>query len=104
MTLQVNRFIAIATDKRVLFWRQTFLALDMHAFCAGGDEQSSSGDKHVENTHLNFSHTHTASYQRLPNRTYMYVKLTSENVRFYAGEIRKLCRCTTVSFKAKFIL
>ena len=97
-------FIAIATNKRILCWRQTFLVLDTHAFCAGGDEHSSARDEHVENTRSNFSHTHThtASYQQLPNRT--YVELTSENVRFDAGEIRKLCRCTTASFKAKFIL
>ena len=30
MTLQTNRFIAIATNERVLCWRRTFLALDEH--------------------------------------------------------------------------
>ena len=60
--------------------------LDTQAFRAGGDEHFSAGDEHVANAHSNFSHTHTASYQRLPNRT--YIELTSENVRFHGGEIR----------------
>ena len=29
------------------------------------------GDKHVENARSTFSHIHTASYQRIPNRTYV---------------------------------
>ena len=49
MTLQANRFVAIATDERVLCWRRTFLVLDAHAFRAGGDEHFSAGDEHVKN-------------------------------------------------------
>ena len=61
----------------------TFLVLDTHALCAVGDKLFSAGDKHVEKACSNFSHTHTASYQRLPSRT--YIELTSENVCFHAG-------------------
>ena len=52
--------------------------------------------------HVQISVTHTASYQQLPNKS--YIELTSENVRFHTGEIRKLCRYITASFKAKFII
>ena len=42
-------------------------------YCAGdehfsaGDKHFSAGDEHAENVRSNLSHTHTASYQRLPN-------------------------------------
>ena len=42
------------------------------------------------------AHTHTASYQRLPNKT--YVELSFENVHFHTGEIWKLCRWIMTSF------
>ena len=38
---------------------------------------------------------HTASYQQLPNGT--YVKLTFDNRRYPTGEIQKVCRCTMAS-------
>ena len=102
MTLQTNRFIAIATDERILcwrpkrFWRWTrtrFVLVETNSLVL---------ETNTLKTRIRISVTHTASYQRLPNRT--YIELTSENVRFHAGEIRKLCRCTTASFKAKFII
>ena len=107
MTLQTNSFITIVTNERVLCWRRTFLVLDMHAFRSGGDEHFNAGDEHIKTgvqTSVTYTHTHThtASYQQLPDRT--YVELTSENVRFHAGEIRKLCQCIAASFKAKFII
>ena len=43
----------------------TFLALDTHAFCAGGDELFSAGDEHVENVCSNFSHTHTHTHSEM---------------------------------------
>ena len=67
-----------------------FLVLDAHPFCAGGDEHFSAGDEHVKNARSNFSHTHKASYQRLPNRTYMYIELTFEKARYHAGEINSM--------------
>ena len=77
VTLHTNAFIAsneIASaihlriqhhtaDKRVYSWRRTRFVLETNTFGAG--------DKLVENAHSNFSHTHTASYERLPNRTYV---------------------------------
>ena len=47
----------------VLVRRRTLLALETSAFRAG--------DKQVENVRSNSSYTHTASYQRLPNRTFV---------------------------------
>ena len=46
------------------------LALETNAFDTG-DQCFSTGDKGIVNTHSCFSHIHTASYQRLPNRTYV---------------------------------
>ena len=60
-----------------------------------GDEHFGDGDERVENALSNFNHTHTASYQWLPNKT--YVKLISENGRYHAAEIQKVSRCTTMS-------
>ena len=47
------------------------LSLVTNAFCAG-DEHYSAENEGVENMRSNFrvSHTHKASYQRQPNRTY----------------------------------
>ena len=59
ITLQMNRFIAIVTDKRVMCWRQTLLAVDMHTFHTNGDKHFSAGDEQAENVHSNFSHTHS---------------------------------------------
>ena len=52
----MNMFIT--SDERILYLRQTLLALETHAFCAG-DEHFSAGDEHIENVHSNFSHTQT---------------------------------------------
>ena len=41
-----------------------------------GDEHFGAGDERVENTRSNFSHTHTASYQRLPNQPWVKVIAT----------------------------
>ena len=68
ITLKTNMFIA--SDEGVLCWRQTLLALETNAFHAG-DQHFSAGDEQVKNAGSNFSHTHTASYQQLPNRTYV---------------------------------
>ena len=59
ITVQTNGFIAIATDKRGLCWRWTFLALDTHTFRAGGDEHFIAWDEHVKNACSNFRHTHS---------------------------------------------
>ena len=42
-----------------------------------GNERFSAGGERIESMHLKFSHTHThtASYQRLLNRTYQYVEM-----------------------------
>ena len=51
--------------------------LQMYSFGAGdeclcaGDEHFSAKDERVENAHSNFTHAHRASYQRLPNKTYI---------------------------------
>ena len=46
------------------------MVLETDAFCAG-DKHFSAGDERVENECSNFSHTHTASYQRLPSKAYV---------------------------------
>ena len=51
------------------------MALETNTFCAG-DEHFSAGDEHVENAWLIFSHTHIASYQQLPKRTYVEMNAT----------------------------
>ena len=60
MTLQTDRLIAIASDERIVCCRRTFLALDTHAFCTGGDEHFSAGDEHVETcVRISITHTHS---------------------------------------------
>ena len=56
----------------LLCWRRTVLALETNTLLAE-DEHFSAGDQRVENARSNFMqpHTHTASYQRLPNRSYV---------------------------------
>ena len=54
----------------LLCWRRTLLSRGMNVFYAC-DERFGTGDELVKNAHSNFSHTHTASYQRLSNRTYL---------------------------------
>ena len=83
LSLEMNTFVA--GDKRTLCWRQTpwhwrrtCFALETNRFCAG-DKCFSTGSECVENMPLNFSHTHTASYQQLPNQTYMYVKMITSH-------------------------
>ena len=54
-----------------------FIVLEMNTFDVGtntfctSDKLFSAGDEPIENAHSNFSHTHTASYQRFSNRTYL---------------------------------
>ena len=60
-------FFPSCTEDNTFGWRQMCFTLEMNAFHAGG-EHFSAGDERAENASLNFSHTHTASYQRLPNR------------------------------------
>ena len=105
MTLQTNRFIAIAivTDELFCsgdehFWRWT----NTHFMLVKTNTSVLETNTLKTLVRISVTHKHTASYQRLPNRT--YVELTSENVHFHAGKIRKLCRCTKASFKAKFII
>ena len=61
----MNRFIAIVTDEHVLSWRRIFLAMNTNVF-HDEDEHFSTGNEHVENACLNFSHVHsdTGSYHR----------------------------------------
>ena len=73
MTLQTNRFIAIATDECVLCWRRPFLELDTHAFRAGGDEHLSAGEEHIENARSNFSHTHSQLHVPATSKQNLYV-------------------------------
>ena len=58
ITLQASMFIT--SNKRVLCWRRTPLALEMNTFRAG-DEHFGPGDEHIENARSNFNHTHTHS-------------------------------------------
>ena len=52
-----------------------FIVLETNIFAQGtnalsaSDERFSAGDERVQNVHSNFTHTHTASYQRLSNKT-----------------------------------
>ena len=64
---------------RLLCWRQTLSALETNVFWAG-DEHFSAGDQRVENG-IRTSDTHTASYQRLPNRLYVEMIATSTHLR-----------------------
>ena len=85
ITRHINTFITsdeivsvtnvfIASNKRILCWRRTLLAMETNVFCAE-DKHFSALDECVENACSNFSHiqthTHTASYQQLPNETYV---------------------------------
>ena len=48
------------SDRRMRFvLEMNILVLDMGAFCVGGDEHFCPGDKHIENMHSNFNHTHS---------------------------------------------
>ena len=59
-------------------------------FCPGR-EHFSPGDDCINNAPSNFSHTHTASYQRLPNRPYVEMIATHK----YSPPIRAVsCSCT----------
>ena len=98
ITLQANAFIA--SDERALCWSgDEHLVLEMNAFRAG--------DEHAENAHSNFSHTHThtASYQRLPNKTYIEM-IASRNYSVprtdaielrRSAEIQKVSTCCTTA-------
>ena len=46
---------------------------ETNGFRTGDEHFSSAGDECVENERLNISHTHTASYQRLPNRPWFEI-------------------------------
>ena len=58
----MNMFIA--SDKLVLCWGLTVLALETNVFHAG-DEHFSAGDEHVENARLGFSQTQTHTHTQL---------------------------------------
>ena len=67
-----------------------FIACNEHVFCRLGDEHLAlemnefrNGDEHIDSAHSNFSHTHThtASYQRLPNETYVEM-ITTHNYMY----------------------
>ena len=84
----MNRFNAIGTEERVLCWRQTVLALDMHAFRAGEHKHFSPGDEHVENAFEIQSHTQsqlaTTDFQTelmssSPPKTYAFTLGRSES-------------------------
>ena len=56
--------------RHLLCWRWALLAGGGNAFCHS-DEHFSAGNEHVENASSNFTHTHTACYHWLSNRTYL---------------------------------
>ena len=68
ITLPTNMFIA--SDERVLCWGRALLTLEANPFHTG-DEHFSAGDERNENARSSFSHMHTASYRRLPSRSYV---------------------------------
>ena len=79
MTLRTNRFnLFVRADERVLCWRRTFLALDTHAFRAGGDEHFSAGDEHFSagdehvETRVRISVTHTHSQLPATSKQNLY--------------------------------
>ena len=100
ITLLTNAFINIASDEIVsaihitLLQTNMFIAMETNAFCAG-DKCVLRWNTIVLGTNVlkmcvsNFSHVHTTTKEQLPNRTYMYVELTSENRRFSVAEIQK---------------
>ena len=63
-------------------WRQIIIVLETNTFGDGdervhpGDEHFIAGDERIENAYSNFSHTHTANYQWLPNRPYVQIIAT----------------------------
>ena len=59
----------------LLCWRQTLLAMETNALCTG-DKHFSARDERVVNVHSNFSNTHAAGYQWLPNRPYVQIIAT----------------------------
>ena len=84
------------------------LALETNVLRAG-NEHFSAGDESVENT-FQTSATHTASYQRLPNRTYVKMvashscSLPKTGDSYHAADIQKLTRGTTVSSVALILV
>ena len=87
-------------DKHVYHQHRTRLS----RFCAGGEPYRhwrrmrfalvmniSTGDERVENAHLNLSHTHTASFERLSNR--IYVEMIASHSYIY---LRKLALSATL--------
>ena len=55
--------------------------------CALGMKSFGAGDERIENVLLNFSHTHTASYQQLPNKPYVEMIVTCRNSPTKTGGI-----------------
>ena len=76
--LKLNMFNA--GDEHFCCWRLTLLVLGgelvLHWKCF------SAGDEHIENPCSNFSHSHTASYQQLSNRTYMYLEMIATHNKY----------------------
>ena len=62
-TFQTKDKVTCAGNKHYWSSGETVLAQGTNPFGAG--------DERIENAHSNFSHTHTASHQRLQNRTYL---------------------------------
>ena len=66
--------VFIASDKRVLCWGRALLTLEAKVFRAG-DKRFVAGDERTEPVRSSFSHTHKASYQRLPSTIYVEMNM-----------------------------
>ena len=80
--LETNAFITLETN--------AFIVLETNAFRAG--------DERVENTRLNLSHTHIASYQRLPNRAYVEIIATHLRKRAISRSLTHLRERYEIAF------
>ena len=75
-TLQTRAFIAsdetvFATHLQIRITLQTSMFIASDERVRVGDEHFNDGDERVENARSSVSDTHTASYQRIPNRIYV---------------------------------
>ena len=77
----------------LLCWRRTLLAMETNAFRPE--------DERVENTLSNFSHAHSYSYKRLPNRpTQMYSPLKTGGFRLFYSPPTPTSYTCTIAFSA----
>ena len=89
-------------DGCILCWRRILLALETNVFHAGMNTLVLETNM-LKMSVSNFRHTHTASYQQLPNRTYVEMvashscSLPKTGGSYHAAESQMLTRCTTVS-------